>query len=247
MKIKIIYISLLILSVGALFSCQEKEIDRYENDPRLYFFRSSYVQGQRDSISASFFILGNLASRDTVYLEIRTMGMPSTERRFFKVEQMNVGEAHAAISGKHFVAFDDEVYKSLWVVEPGEITATLPIILLRDASLKSEEVRLEITFAENEYFKSGIINNSRFVIKISDYATKPATWDGWYVLGAWGPQKMLFLIQYVGIDFNDDPTKYTADYNYLMYLMGLANEALANYTASHDKPLQEEDGTLVSF
>jgi hypothetical protein len=245
MKKKLICKYLFILiSVSALFCCQERDIDKYENDPRLYFYRSSDTE-QRDSISFSFFIQTGTPQTE-LSLQLRTMGLPSTEKRYFRVKQTNIGGTDAAIPGVHYVSFDDATYQSSLVVEPNAITATLPIILIRDISLQSREVRLEITIEENSYFKPGIASNDHFLIKISDFIVKPSSWDKWYgTLGTWGPQRMLFLIRYLGLDFSIDPNM--DDYNHIQYIVGLAKEALTLYNNTHDEPLQEADGTLISF
>jgi hypothetical protein len=242
----ITYICLVTAFFATLSGCRELEIDKYENDPRLYFYRDINLSKQRDSISYSFFIQDAGVTRDTVLIELRTMGIPSTGKRPFKVEQSNAGDSLAAEAGVHYLPFDSDEMKGLMQVEPGAIDAFLPVVLLRDASLKNKEVRLEITIAENENFKPGIQNNLKFVVKSSDFAVEPASWQSWsYFFGEWGPQKMLFLMKYLELDFNQ-PSPQEIDIFY--YYSGLARDLLKQYNDAHpNDPLTEDDGTLVSF
>jgi hypothetical protein len=246
MKKRYTFIYTLVALVVTLPGCREMDIDTYENDPRLYFHRDVNTSRQRDSISYSFFIQGETVVRDTVWVEIRTMGIPSATPRPFKVEQINAGDTLAARVGIHYLPFDSGELKELMQVAPGATSALVPVVLLRDISLKREEARLEIAIVENEYFKPGVESNLKFVVKSSDFAVKPASWNLWgVVFNEWGPQKMLFLIQYLGIDFSEPaPT----DIDPRLHYRGLAKELLMRYNDTHPgKPLAEEDGTLVSF
>ena len=74
-------------------------------------------------------------------------------------------EADAAIAGKHFVAFDDPEVVDRFAIAPGQVSVELPVILLRDKSLKSEEVKLKMKVEANEWFVPGIDQNREFVIK----------------------------------------------------------------------------------
>jgi hypothetical protein len=231
--------------VALLSACQELEIDGYENDPRLYFYRATTTTGQRDSITYSFFFQGRTVVQDTVWVEVRTMGLPSPEPRPFKVMQSNASDTSAAKVGTHYLSFDSAT--ELMQVPPGAFSAFVPVILLRDASLKQEEVRLEITITENEHFKLGVKDNNKFTVKVSDFAARPASWTIWeyFSFKTWGPQKMLFLIEYLGIDFNEPAPM---EFDILLYYAGLAKDALKRYNDLHPlEPLREDDGTLVSF
>jgi hypothetical protein len=220
------------------------DIDKYEDNPRLYFYRATTTAGQRDSTAYSFFIKGAAVVQDTILIEIRTMGLPSPEARPFRVMQTNVGDSAAAQAAVHYLPFDSAA--ELMQVPPGEFSAFVPVIVLRDASLKTQEVRLEITIAENEYFKPGVQDNLKFTVKLSDFAVRPASWNTWGVFFMdWGPQKMVFLSMYLGIDF-DEPAP--QEYDQLLYYGGLAKDLLKRYNEEHPgNPLQEDDGTLVSF
>ena len=232
--------------------CQEQDMMRYEDDPAIYFANeelSAYYSVQSDSINHSFFIYGEDVTTDTVHVLIRTMGMPVDYDRPVKLVQTNAGAPDAAIAGTHYVPFDDPALADSFSIPAGEVSHFVPIVLLRDNSLKTETVRLELTLEGNEHFRQGIDEWRNFLVTTSDTAVKPKIWDSYwrYYFGAsWGPEKMRFIIQSTGLtDFDTQPS----DYSYLNWLGDTAKQALLEYNA--DRPeeewLREADGTLVSF
>ena len=80
MKIVIANILIFLLVVGTI-SCKENSALEYENDPALYF--ENTTNGQRDSIAHTFFIQPDDQMRDTVFIEILTMGYPTDSDRPF--------------------------------------------------------------------------------------------------------------------------------------------------------------------
>ena len=173
MKIKII--SVIFLLVVITIGCEENSALEYENEPALYFENTTY--GQRDSVNHTFFIQPDEQMRDTVFVEILTMGYPADVDRSFVLEQVNVGQPGAAVAGKHFVAFDDPEMVSHLVIPKGSVRKSFPLIVLRDPSLELEEVRIELEIGENEYFKPGIDVWTNFVVKTTAMAVKPKAWD----------------------------------------------------------------------
>lgn len=231
--------------------CKQLDVNCYENDPRLYFYRSpSYDASQRDSIAQSFFLLPQEQDRDTVYITLETMGMSSDQPRPFSLVQTNVGEPNAAIAGKHYLALDSEEMKNNMMIPAGAVEYRMPLIVLRDPSLDTSKVRLKLDIAENKYFKPGIAENAHFWVTITATAEEPPTWESnyWiYIFGEWGAKKMWFIINYLGInDFSEE----IDDSAYRDYLHALAEQKLQEYNAdpvNEDAPLREMDGTLVTF
>lgn len=250
MKKNILYIMGISFLLG-LSGCEQLDVNRYENDPRLYFFNGydntrTPTYYHQDSIAQSFFLLPAEQERDTVFIVLETMGMPSDEPRPFRLVQTNEGEPDAAVSGKHYLPFDSEEMKRNMMIPAGAVRYYMPLIVLRDPSLEISKVRLKIGIGENEYFKQGIDEELEFMVTITATAEEPPTWDDWY-FGDWGPKKMWFVINYVGItDFMD----VSEDSAYLNYLKAFAIQKLREYNAdpgNPDTPLTEADGTVVTF
>ena len=248
MKKNILYL-LFILLVSGMTGCKELDIERYENAPRLYFFKGQNNGYQHsDSIAQSFFLLPKNQNRDTVWIIVETMGLASDQPRPFKLVQNNIGDADAAVAGIHYLSFESEEMKKNMMIPANSVRYHMPLIVLRDdPALKTSIFRLELAIAENDYFKVGIETQSNFVVTITADAIPPKNW--WRrSFGTWGAQKMWFISTYLGIkDFNEPES---SDTNYQNYLKALATQKLAEYNANPDNPntpLQEANGTLVKF
>lgn len=251
-----LFILLVVVLSSFLGSCDEQDVIRYENDPRIYFYkgivydnvaRTSYTQS--DSVKRSFFVLPDTQMWDTVWVDIRTMGFPTDYERPMKIVQTNVGEPFAAVEGKHYIGFDDERVKEQVSIAAGQVKRMLPVIFYRDPSLEKDSVRLEIEIQSNEYFSVGMDTLSHFMVEMTAKPSKPRLWNSVfsYIFGDWGAKKMWFIMRYVG--FTDFENR-ISDYAYQTYLRGRAAEALAEYNAderNEDRPLREADGTLVEF
>ncbi len=256
MKKILCYIGALLTSL-CVTSCTENEMEGYVNDPAIYFLNGriynddgtqSLTQTQKDSINQSFFICGDDVKQEVVYVYVMTMGKVADVDRPIKLVQTNSGQANAAIPGVHYKSFDDpEVAKSMYV-PAGKTYAKIPVTILRDKSLQNGEKRLEITVAQNEYFRPGIDQYRNFIITTTDLATKPARWDNtwkYYFGPTFGSVKFKFIINATGYtDFDNVPT----DYTYLKWLNATVLQAFFEYNQAHpDEPLTEADGTLVTF
>lgn len=216
---------LLLLCMVFMAGCEEKVVMKYGDKDCLYFYRHTW--GQKDSITQSFFGKTETRIRDTVWVDVRTMGFTKKEARPVKMEQLNIGEPDAAVAGTHYVAFDDPSIQELMQVKADSAMMQLPVIVLRDVSLKQQTKRIKIGIAENEYFKAGIEKQQVFVVRTTDRGEKPSNWSDWsYQFGEWSSAKMEFMIKYLGIiDFDNIPS----DYTYKLYLQTKARELLAEY------------------
>ena len=245
MKIVIATIWIFLLVVATI-SCKENTALDYENDPALYFENGTYTQ--RDSIAHTFFIQPDDQMRDTVFVEILTMGYPADSDRPFVLEQTNAGQPGAGVAGKHFVAFDDPERLEHLKIPKGSVRKSFPLIVLRDPSLELEEVRIELKIGKNEYFRPGIDVWTNFVVKTTSMAVKPTNWDTYwkYYFGTtWGSVKMKFIIDNTGFSEFDGDRLNT---DYTNYLSSKVKQKLLEYNTNHpDDPLSEADGTLVTF
>lgn len=225
--------------IGALLwlaaGCEQHDAQVFEEEARVCFLRGDDGKGQQDSILQSFFVVPETQERDTVWVEVALIGFPVGEARPVKVVQTNADAADAAVAGTHYVAFDAAEVKELMVMGANRVTARIPVILLRDRSLKTEKKRLEMTIAENDYFKRGINADCDFMVQTTELAEKPTNWDSaWKTyFGEWSSQKMWFVVNYLGLD--DFEAEYDAGYK--KYLKQKAHSRLNEYNAANDEPL----------
>ncbi len=244
-----------LLATGILMiSCDEKVVEKFDDDASLYFYRDMYTANnmgivQYDSIDYSFFLAGS-AQEAEIWLQVNLTGNVADVARSFSIEQTNVGETGAAVAGTHYVSFDDPRMAE-YLTLPAQATSTMvPIILTRTASMDENSFRLVVALKPNDHFVEGIKQGTKgqqsFIINVTAEAIKPLTWDRNYdyAFGDWGKVKMGFLIDHVGFsDFETDMSNLEARY----YWNLKAKSALAEYESEHGE-LYEEDGvTKVTF
>jgi len=227
--------------------CDENKMTGYENDPAIYFHWNSESNQQHDSINHSFFFNENLM-QDTVWVRVNAMGKTEPVDRPIVLVQTNTGDPDAAISGKHYKAFDAPGIKEKMVIPANQVYANIPIVVLRDKTLESEEVRLELEVAGNEYFRPGIDVWRKFLVTTTAQAVKPAMWDTrwrYYFGPTWGSVKFRFIIEATGYtDWDTLP----GDGNYLSYLQNVVLQKFEEYNRDNpDTPLKEANGDLVVF
>ncbi len=248
MKTKTIpfYISIWLLLL-ATASCKENEAFLYQNDPAIYFaYETNIANGQMDSIPFSFFAVDNSVVDDTIRVKVCLSGLPVDYDRPIKLIQTNTEAEDAAIPGVHYVAFDDPLVIDSVCMPKGEVLAYIPVVLLRDKSLKTHQKRLKLTVGQNEYFRPGVEELRDFTVTVADLAIKPKLWDTYWKhhFGAtFGTEKLRFIIQVTGFtEFN----VYPDDPQIASYIATIFKLKLAEYNEAHpDNPLAEADGTLV--
>lgn len=267
---KILSYTLLLLLTAMLGSC-EKDLPLYDEQvSRINFYYPNVTTETMDSTltrtAYSFVFDTEDVKADTVWLEVETMGFVADHDRAVKLVQVDT-TANNAVPGKHYVAFDDPALSAYYQVPAGKARAQLPVVLLRDVSLKDTSVVLKIRLAANDEFQPGYPAYQTRVITFSDRLSEPSAWSkpryydpnypewGTYTLsnyfGAYGPVKHRFLIETTGKKWDNDYIEelINGDSNYLTYLI---QELQKDLDALNEKRkaqgldvLKEADGTPV--
>ena len=230
----------LILSLCVAFCCVacEKALPSYGSGWRGVQFILNENSLNPNVYSYSFVGKGDLM-RDTVWLTVRPQGMlPETSSRI-KLEQYEGQEwvyiygddglvsdsilrvlPRQAEAGVHYVSFDDEQMAEYLTLEPGELEAQIPVIVLRDESLRDTTYTLFFRIADSEDLKAGDEAHSSIVLRIADCISRPSTWDDWFFAGSWSRVRHEFMIQVTGEEWDDafisSLTK--NDKNYYLYV-----------------------------
>lgn len=249
----LLYIIVVSLSF-VVFSCEEADrlMYDYPNDRVGIVFKSS-----TDSVLRKTFVYDpETCLRDTVFVELKTIGFLYDYDREVKFKQVMVDGKNNAEAGVHYVPFDSPELKEKMHIPAGKNIAAIPVILLRDNSLKEQEVFIQVTLVENEYFQLGFPKNITQNIIFSDKLSKPLKWDfGKYTIGDYGTVKHRFLIDKTGflwddatfqLLFRDDAPYGNFIYNKMKDELMKENERLKIEDPSH-YPLSEADGTEVKF
>ncbi|MBR1462234.1 MAG: DUF4843 domain-containing protein [Prevotella sp.] len=259
------------LALFFMSSC-EKDLELYDTETCwLNFYyniedRSDYDENfSKDSYS---FVFGSEdRQRDTLWYEVIAMGFVHDQDRAITIKQIE-SEGNQAVPGKHYVAFDDPSLSSLYVMPAGKSRTKIPVVILRDPSLKKDPATLRFAIAANENFIPGYPEyNSRY-LSFTDMLSKPSKWDfdypypgyaGYYVhlsdwFGVYGVVKHQFLIEQTGKKWDDEFIETLmggSSFDYIDYMMAKMEKRLAEVNAEREAQgldvLKEEDGTVVKF
>lgn len=202
-------VSLFAMAGGMLTSCNEDEIPTFETDDAGIYFQNGgqtrfyiNIDAYNDSTTFSFSECDDNVKDTTLYARIRTLGKVRDYDRNVKVVVDK--ELSTAVEGKHFeVKFDTVCIKA------GESEAKVGVKFLRDASLKSEQVRIVIKVEDNENFKVPFevqkntnvyyaqgeqIRASSFVFDVNEFYAEPALWTMFgQPVGKWSISKQRLM------------------------------------------------------
>lgn len=160
----------LTLSLLALAACRKSNGILFSDVNRLELKDTT-------SASSSFFYKDASVTRDTVYVEVNTTGyLSGTDRPVSFIQNTENDTPYAAIPGKHYIPFDDVSVKPFMVIKANKATALIPVILLRNSSLKDTSFRLRIDLAPNESFSNGSVRKRSKVLIFSDRLERFYSW-----------------------------------------------------------------------
>ncbi|MFV0592017.1 MAG: DUF4843 domain-containing protein [Draconibacterium sp.] len=190
--------------------------------------------------------------QDTAFLDLYAIGGPTDTDRPFAIKQVIVDDTLNAEPGVHYIPFNDPSVSGLYVIKTGQVHLRVPIVLLRDESLKNATYVLKIELEGNDYFSLGDPDLLWRKLYSSDQVTRPNLWNSTmekYYFGKYSKVKHRFLIEQTGEKWDDEFfTALRADSGYMYYWKTKAKTALSDYNNEHpDDPLRDEDGELVVF
>ena len=219
---KIIY--LMIPFFLGLAGCQEEDGLLYNDKARVQLRVDD--SGSFSDYSYSFIWSSASTTRDIVYLPIRVMGGPADVDRHVMIEQVSeyditytkdhwgyvtdsvvTERTDKAVAGKHYVSFDSPEYDQLLTIPAGEVLSQIGIIILRDASLSNEKVRLRIRLKPTEDFELGESKYLERTITISDMLEQPSNWGTRYMnsyFGTYSKAKHQLMIKVVNGKVDED-------------------------------------------
>lgn len=254
---------IMVASVFGLTSCEQTSISAYEGKPYIAFYDSA--QQYRLCVQTyqnNFYYMPSSVTRDTVWVRLQALGnMPSTDchirlRAYHNTTVSSLQELDDAESGVHFVPFDDPEMQKLLVFHANKLTDSVPVILLRDASLKKVGRRLTLRIESTEEVSAAdlrpdsAMDHATVVIYTADCLTQPTKWDMYFFLGGYGQIKHDFIIRHSGKKWDDNFISSLTSSEQVYYLYKFRNElTIENEERKKNglPPLAEEDGTAVTF
>jgi hypothetical protein len=251
----------LYLAIGLFLlanSCQQDKYFLYNDVARLQFgpeltriYQPSYNMADTTK-SSTFFYSPASVIQDTVKFDVYAIGGTSTKDRFITLEQEQVPGATNAVAGLHYKAFNDPSLASVYRIRAGQVHEFLPVVILRDPSLKTTTVTLKFKVVANADFQPGEPTNLWRKVVFTDRLSQPAKWDAYatqYYFGKYSVVKHKFMIESTGQKWDQDfiVTIFT-DMAFLNYWKGDLKAMLIDYNKAHPgSPLTDEFGEIVLF
>ncbi|MDD2425909.1 MAG: DUF4843 domain-containing protein [Bacteroidales bacterium] len=260
-----LYLFLIFAALNAALSSCEKELEVYNAGEGLNFL----YENAGDTIrNYSFVYVSSTLVQDTIWLNVETIGPLSDKDRSFEFEQIQTGSGDA-VSGTHYIPFNDTGLKNFYVIPSGKSKASVPVVLKRDVSLKTTVINLAIRIKSNETFKLFNPDRNRMTIVYTDQLSQPSCWAHYCTtyFGEYGPVKHQWLIEQTKNKWDDDylsnvlgftsstvsqnGTNSNYDSGYCDYLSQALTVRLDAYNADRISRgldvLKEADGRVVSF
>ncbi|MFD2554261.1 DUF4843 domain-containing protein [Sphingobacterium tabacisoli] len=255
--INIYRIAAMLLAFVAL-ACQKEDYKFYKGEDYLQFGPELKWAGDvrrrlMDTLKRTTFYYDEPAIvRDTVYFDLYTVGQVVGYDRTYRLEQEIVVGQVNAVADVHYVGFQNTTMASVYVMKAGQYHVRVPIVLLRDKTLKQQEVMLKFKIADNENFKEGSVSNSWRKLIFSDKLSRPEAWDiamEDYYLGKYSLRKHEFMIEVTGQLWNQAFFEEVVPLTSVMeYWIIILRRAVADYNRDHEEPLRDpETNELINF
>lgn len=251
------FIFLLALVPLVAGSCKNT-LDTYNGQDRLSFVPRDEPD---EVISFTFLFSDDDVTQDTIWLEVATMGFLTGQDRPVTLRQVD-SEEPMAKPGVHFVPFDNADLQKHYVVKGGQNGALIPIVALRDPSMKDQTFTLDVELVANDAFLLGYDDRLVSHLTVSDMVAQPAEWDlnaAMNLLGDYGPVKYRLMIDAV----KKNGYEFVPDGPWIASIMNAGDSALQDFWQAFFQaevnaqnairaeqgldPLAEADGKPVDF
>lgn len=191
-----------IIAILTLSGCSQ-ELALYDaaNDNAIGFM----LKKAADTIQYESFIYEapENKTRLTAYLNVQTIGFVTDYDRTVTLKQVQVEGKMNGVAGVHYLPLTDPEVASKYVIKAGETMAALPIVILYDKALATNDVVIRFVVEENEHFKQGLPGTLQKDIIVTDMPKKPNIWND-YSWGVYGRVKHLFMIYSTGKKWDDE-------------------------------------------
>lgn len=259
----LLYIVILAAISAGFVSCEKVSVEPYHDQPYISFYDSSFqyrlcVQ----TYQHNFYYDSSIVKRDTVWIKLQSFGkVPDKDchiklRAYHNTTVSTLQKLDDAVSGVHFVPFDSEEMKRLLVFHAGKMTDTVPVILLRDPSIKEVGRRLTLRLENSDdinvadQMPDSTLEHTCVVIYTADCLTQPTKWGFDFFLGTYGQVKHDFMIRHSKETWDDDFIASLTSNLQIYYLYKFRNELTLENDERKKKGLdvlKEKDGTPVTF
>ncbi|RBL88989.1 DUF4843 domain-containing protein [Chitinophaga flava] len=248
----------LTLLITLLAACKKDRYSLYNNGALLQFGPTqdrfySATEEMKDTMKPfTFYYHPATITQDTVFFDIYAIGGVSSKDRPFTLEQVNLPGAGNAVPGVHYKPFSDPSLREVYVIKAGAVHALVPIVLLRDASLKTQNIKLQLQIKANDQFLLGETRKLWRRVELTDMLSRPAAWNASAAQSYWGDYstvKHAFMIAQTGEKWDQDfMTTIGQETASLTFWRLKLKTLLVDYNNTHPgTPLIDENGNFVVF
>lgn len=223
----------LLIFTGLFLSCEQKDIDIYQEKPGISF----------KTLQSSFSFIGKQdVLSDTLDILVVISGEAKDYDRVVKAE--TVADTNTTASPEQYRLLDG-------VVKTGEYQGYVPVVMNYSEELDSVVKRLQVRLIETADFREVRLGVTTFQIQFSAKVMKPDNWDLWLYryFANYSDSWYKFILKVVGrTSIPCWPVNCPEPENYPMTAMeavALKNKvkmALTEYNATQDDVLRHEDG-----
>jgi hypothetical protein len=245
------YSCIIVILLAIAAGCKKADYMLYNNGARIQIADTT-------PLSYSFFYKDPGLVRDTVYVQMNTIGGIADHNRTITIEQIPEYDVtyvrdpvtnkvtdsvvkekpFKAIAGKHYISFTDPAVQNGMVVRTDSAISKLPIILLRDISLKSNSYRLRIKLVANDEFALGESKAIERTIIFSDRLERFESWKvdvssapAFSAFGKYSTGKHQFMIDVLKVKIDEEWFKAITAAGAISHYKNLLRDALAAFNA----------------
>lgn len=262
MKTKIFSLFLLGFAL-LLVSCEKEKVLTVASEPFLQLYQEeNYIPGGGQQVyHHNFYYSDESVTRDTIWVKLQILtAIPQEDCHVSCYSYVDTTSTQLqdntvqAIEGQQFQAFDDPDIQSLMTFHKGNLYDSIPVVLLRDPSLKNNTYRITMRLQNSSDIATAdktddTDSQHTFVaIYVADCLTRPGNWPTF--LGTYGLVKHDFIIRHTGDKWDEDFISTIQSSQQTYYQYKFRNE-LTDENAERAQqglpPLQEADGREVEF
>ncbi|SIN94119.1 DUF4843 domain-containing protein [Chitinophaga niabensis] len=262
---RLIYIIAILLATAS--GCTKSEYLLFNDIARVQLSDTT-------SLSSTFVYDPVTIVKDTVYIEVSTIGGITNYDRPVKLVQIpefdytyvrdpitnQITDTIAterpfkAVAGTHYIDLADKSLESMMVIKAGSVRAQIPVVLLRDASLKTNSYRLRLQLVANKEFGLGEKNSREKTIVFSDRLERFYSWrvdatnaSAFITFGKYSTRKHQFMIDVLKVNIDEAWFQAAVAAQALTNYANLLKRALTTFNndpaniASGKAPLRETD------
>lgn len=243
-----------------MWSCKEDESPYYSGE--------SYVQFSQvvDNITSHTFVYSSDDVTETdIELRVDLLGYLSPDVRYFEIEQVehvawdyilddygNIKDSvnlnlKQAVAGVHYKTPAKDDLR----IEPNATKVTIPLTLLRDASLQNDDHYLRLRLVASGDLLPGYGRKVEHVVRITDKLIQPSKWGSSitnYFFGEYSVAKHRMMIEVTQMVWEDEMILALLEDDIMAdYYIGIFKQELARREDEAGGPILDENGNRITF